>query len=620
MGGESPSGTVLCEPGKALDKQPPLMLAKKKPDRKSRYQWLFGKKRESDPRIPANAKVLEGFDREIKQARKLYLSGETDKAVLKYRSAIDRFESLVDAIPNGSALVHEMDRRFRVYDELATKILGPVEREPKESLARSIFYLMEKRRLCRRNLILKKAGVLGFFDVPRSLLKEEARILKELEEIRGRGALRPDRPGEETLKQRLAEVRRSLQKSSPRYALFRRGLPVPLGEVRRDLLKRDEMILDFNIFRDRMVVGLISTERAVYHQIQVNESEIDKGVFKLQEKLREFTSSGRSTFMGHAWKEPCRRIHRTLLGRLPPLPALKTTIFVIPDRSLWYLPMSVLLDEEDRPFGRDRLVSMIPSADMLRFIRSADDRKQPGGRTPALTLFESLPWVSDDDARKAARRKSTGKKRTGETTELARIERLILSNPVYPKPSEIVLKMQKLFKKSDVRVGPAATSDHLFNTKEHGADLTVLAVPLALTDTVGIEHQPCFFFSPDKRGRRRLNVGRLFEIPMESRLMVLPTCWFHAPEKETPLGEGPLLLSTALFYSGVPVTLLDYSNPGWGSDDPFLLTVFKKVAQGVPPGKALADYARRMPAGLDSSFSGKPPAWSGWIVLGDPLQ
>ena len=41
----------------------------------------------------------------------------------------------------------------------------------------------------------------------------------------------------------------------------------------------------------------------------------------------------------------------------------KSTVFVIPDRSLWYLPLSAMLDAEDLPFGRDRLVSVIPSVD-----------------------------------------------------------------------------------------------------------------------------------------------------------------------------------------------------------------------------------------------------------------
>jgi hypothetical protein len=341
-------------------------------------------------------------------------------------------------------------------------------------------------------------------------------------------------------------------------------------------------------------------------------------VFKLQKKLREFTLGARSTFMGHAWKEPSRRVYRTLLGRLPPVPATKTTIFIIPDRSLWYLPFAMLLDTEDRPFGRDRLVSLIPSADMLRFVRLADRKALESSNASSLLLFESLPWASEEDIKEAIPRRISRKKGSRSMSEGQRIERLILTNPVYPRPSDIVLKIQKMFKRFDVWVGPTATINHLVQYKGQGPGLTVMAIPLAMTDRVTTDRQPSLFFSPDKRGRRRFEVRRLFETPLISPLIVLPTCWFDLPDKDSPLGEGPLLLSTALFYAGMPMGLVNYSNPDWGDNDPFLLAIFDKVAGGVPPGKALAEYTRMMPAGLDSSFSGRPPAWSGWIAFGDP--
>ena len=74
--------------------------------------------------------MLEKLDREIKLARKVYLSGETDNGILKYRSVVDLFESVVDDIPPGHPLLNEMEQRFSIFDELATKILGPVDLEP----------------------------------------------------------------------------------------------------------------------------------------------------------------------------------------------------------------------------------------------------------------------------------------------------------------------------------------------------------------------------------------------------------------------------------------------------------------------------------------------------------
>ena len=597
-----------------------LKLAAADEDRAKKYNWLFRERAPEEPvREVESATVLEKLDREIKLARKVYLSGETDNGILKYRSVVDLFESIVDDIPPGHPLLNEMEQRFSIFDELATKILGPVDLEPREDLAGQVFHLMEKRRICRRNLTLKKAGVLGFFDVPSSLLKEESEILKKLLEIKEDAPTSDIRQTEAALKSKLAEVRKSLQRSSPRYELLRRGTPPQLGEVRRDLLRKDEIILDFNLFSDRMVVGVITTEKGIYYQVPVNRTEIDKGVFQVQEKLREFTTGERSSFMGHAWKEPCRRIYRTLLGKLATLPSDKSTFFVIPDRSLWYLPLSAMLDAEDRPFGRDRLVSAHSigrHAEIHPIIGSKKAADHCHRRPSPIRVASVDP-----------RRRCPGKcpQRFIRQEEVAqkmgeeeKIEHLIVSNPVYPKPSEIVISIQKMFKKFDVWVGPTATIDRLLEYKDKAEDVAVLAVPLAMTDTVGPDHQPSFFFAPDKRGRRKFKARGLFMAPVPTSLMMLPISWLDVQDLDTSLGEGPLLLSTAMSYAGIRMGMLNYSDPNWGPDDPFVLGVLKKVAEKALPGEALASLARDIPAGLDASFSGKPPSWTGWILVGDP--
>jgi len=594
--------------------------AKSQTDSRRRYQWLFGRQEEEPAPSVESTLVLEEFDKEVKQARRLYISGEVDKSILKYRTAIDRLESLIDVVPPGHPLLPELARRFQVFEELATKILGPVDSEPKEELAGEIFHLMEKRRTWNTQVILKKAGSASFFDVPAALLKEEAQILTELGALKSEALLAGTRQKEETLRTRLAKIRDSLGTSSPRYALFRRGTPIPLSELRKDMLRQGEMILDFNLFRDRLLVGFISSDKAIYRQVAAHRSEIDKGVFNLQEKLREFTFSGRSTFMGHAWKEPCRRVYRSLLGKLPPLPDDISLIFVVPDRSMWYLPLSILLDPEDRPFGGDRLVSVIPSASMLRFARSNLKKVGDTRSSSGLAVFESLPLASDDSSGADPSQGRSRKKKSEKMSEGERIEQIILSTSVYPRPSEAVLRLQKVFRKADVSIGPAATIDHLLQSRDRAGDVTLMAVPFYMTDTVGVDRQPCLYFSPDKKGTRRFNIGRLFEVPLESKLVAMPNSWFDVPDSETPIAEGPVLLSTALLYTGTPMALVNYSNPDWGSEDAFLLGVMEKIARGDAPGKVLSEYGRKMPAGLDSSFSGKPPAWSGWILLGDPAN
>jgi hypothetical protein len=178
--------------------------------------------------------------------------------------------------------------------------------------------------------------------------------------------------------------------------------------------------------------------------------------------------------------------------------------------------------------------------------------------------------------------------------------------------------VQKLFTKFDVWVGPAATIDRFLEYTDRKNDVTVLATPLSVWDSAYGDRQPILFFSPEKRGQRRFEATRFFSAPVGTRMAIMPVAWFNVLDRETPSGDGPLLLSTAMFYAGFKMTMVNYSDPSWGIDDPFLMTVLKKAAEKKPLGKVLAEYPRDMPAGLDTSFSGKPPSWAGWILIGDP--
>lgn len=584
-----------------------------------KYHWLF---RQKAPELPPSdvesSTLLEPLDREIKLARKLYLSGETDNAILKYRNAVDQFEAILEDIPPGHGLLNEMEQRFVIFDELATKMLGPVHMEPGEELAGGIFHVLERRRICRRNLTLKKAGQLQFFDAPNTLVKDESDVLLKILQLKNEGPSHANRQAEAVLKSSLADTRKTLLKNSPRYAALRRGNPVSLADLRKDLLRKNEMVLDFSLFSDRIVIGVITSERAIYHQASINRVEVDKGVFHLQEKLKEFNLGSRSTFMGHAWKEAGRRIYRTLLGKIPPLPSDKTVVFVIPDRSLWYLPFSVMLDSEERPFGMEKLVSLIPSVDMLKLVRTSHAKSKSEGFSGQLLLFESIPWIAEEDIKETSSGHAGRKKVAQKMSEEEKIEKLILTNPVYPKPSEMVITIQKMFSKFDVWVGPTATIDRFREYKDRGDDVAIIAVPVAMTDGVAPDRQPSLFFSPDKKDRRQLQIRELFSTHLGSRLTIVPVSWFDVADKESALGEGPLLFNVALLYSGVRMAMLNYSDPNWGTDEPFLLSILKKAAQKAPASQALGGYAREIPPGLDASFSGRPPAWTGWILMGDP--
>ncbi len=145
-------------------------LLKTTQEPKPKYQWLFKEPQSSQTDVDYdNAKLLEKLDREVREARKLYLAGEIENSILKYRNAIDQFEYLLDDTPPAHPLLKDLEQRFSLFEEVATKILGPITSDVQEQNSPRIFHLMEKRRLARRNLAMKKAGLIEPFDVPASL-------------------------------------------------------------------------------------------------------------------------------------------------------------------------------------------------------------------------------------------------------------------------------------------------------------------------------------------------------------------------------------------------------------------------------------------------------------------
>jgi hypothetical protein len=537
-----------------------------------RYQWLFGGDSPQKQAAPETASVLNEFDKEIKQARKLYLSGDADKGTVKYRSAIDRLESALDAAPAGDPLLTEIEKRFGVFEEVASKVLGPMQGQPREDASGRVFHLFEKRRLCRRNIILKKALPAG---------------------------------------------------GSPIRGSSKRGPLQTLDQFRKETLRPGELVLDFNIMKNRMAVGIITREKALYHQSAVNSAEINEGVLSLQDKLKEYSPAGQTSFLGHAWKEPSRRLHRALIDVLPRMPEEFGKVFIIPDEGLWYLPFSVLLDGEDQPFGLTRLVSMIPSGEALTGLRRPGGAESAADRAAApragLVLYESLPWASEDQIKELGKQPKSSKKGGRErASEGERIERLILTSEVYPKPSEITPKIQRLFKKVEIKAGPRATIDKFTEHGSLSADVVLAALPLAMVDIITENRRPTLFFSPDKQGKRRLDLASLFSMSIDATMVVFPTAWPDAADKSAVSGEGPLLMMTALFHAGVPFGMINFAKPDWGDDDACLLGILERISKGEKPGEAWAGFPRSLPANIDSAFVGTPPSWAGWILFGDP--
>jgi hypothetical protein len=291
-------------------------------------------------------------------------------------------------------------------------------------------------------------------------------------------------------------------------------------------------------------------------------------------------------------------------------------LFVLPDKALWRLPFTILLDPEDKPLGSNRLISLVPSAYALDFLRSGAFVENPPVKGAPIMAFESMPWIPREQL---MREHSQKKERRRHEADRLKILPLILKNPIYPKPSEFLKRVDSIAPRSALWVGPAATLGNWLRQDRDGRVFTLLAVPTPIPDSLVHGRQPTLIFSPDKVRTREIEAKDLFRKKSPVGLMALPNAWMEINDEGSELwGQGPLLFSLAAMYTGVRSYMINYSLGGWGEDHPYIMKLIKVIDKGAGPGKALQGIKRTIPGAMSPTFGAAPPDWAGWILAGDP--
>jgi hypothetical protein len=390
-----------------------------------------------------------------------------------------------------------------------------------------------------------------------------------------------------------------------------------LGLIQEKTLKEGELILDMNIFRDRILVGYICRSECSYFQSPINYKEIQNATLDLIYKLKRARGDQGESFMGHEWKEACRQVYQLLFSALPRLRSQWSKIYILPDKSLWYLPFSALLDTQDTPLSSGRTISLVPSSDMLRFIRSKAMVDTRSGRGARIMAFESMPWIPE---RQLERMESSANAKGPTQKRGVGMASLILSNRSYPKPSDFLKRVDRIAPKSALWAGPAATLNNWLAQERDGWTFSILAVPAPIMDSVDPDSQPRLIFSWDGNHQRELMVKDFFARRKQIDLLAIPNAWIEDERDAHSLmtGQGPLLLSLAAIYSGVKALLINYSNFGWGERAPYLMKLTRLINKGLPTGEALNKIETRIPGAMAPTFGGKPPDWTGWALVGEP--
>ena len=154
-------------------------------------------------------------------------------------------ESAIDYTPPGHPALKDIEAHFRVFDEMAARVMGPVYLEPGKDVVGAYLSLNGKASGAYTKSFTQADGLPPFLrcGTTRSYSVKPS-CSESLWTCGAQPATRANRRQKEELASKLESLRQSLFKSSPRYAVLRKGLAPSLTQVRRELLRDDEMILD----------------------------------------------------------------------------------------------------------------------------------------------------------------------------------------------------------------------------------------------------------------------------------------------------------------------------------------------------------------------------------------
>lgn len=229
-------------------------------------------------------------------------------------------------------------------------------------------------QLAEAEFDLRHSAILGYREQEDELLRRlaaaEARLDSLVAAAAPATAARAEVAGLEDELQLLAA---RLRREDPRYADVLHPDPIGLTELSRELLRPDEVFLEYALGDSASYLWAVSAERTRFVALPPRR-EIEDRVRGLRPLLADYNLTGGDP----AWfAAEAHELYRTLLGPVADLLADASRLVVSPDGVLHYLPFGALLTDRggsrcaDLPWlARAHVVTVTPSASVLASIRA----------------------------------------------------------------------------------------------------------------------------------------------------------------------------------------------------------------------------------------------------------
>ena len=365
------------------------------------------------------------------------------------------------------------------------------------------------------------------------------------------------------LQQSYFQVKEDLNHYSPEVASLVTINPLTLDKV-RGILDKKTILLDYYITGDRILVWVVEQEGIKTKEINIKDINLNQ---KVDEARKAFTDAKGE----YDYQRICEELYRILFTPVKTLIGNKTTIGIIPHRSLFYLPFQALKGEDGFLVDQYNLF-YVPSASVYSYCLG----KNRGNQESYLGFGN--PSFEGKDL------------------------------PSLPLSAEEVKIAAQNFPYNDVFIDKEATETKF---KEICSDFDVIHLS---THGLADDQRPLYSMiclAKDEKNNGEVRAYEVFSLDLKANLVALGAC-------ETGLGklseaEGLIGLVRSFLYAGTPTVIASL----WSVYDRPTMELFINFfkywkKEGMTKVEALGRAQREL-----AQEYGLPVAWAGFIMIGD---
>jgi CHAT domain-containing protein len=408
-----------------------------------------------------------------------------------------------------------------------------------------------------------------------------------------------------------------LRQENPRYASVRYPEPVDVSNVQKDLLDSKTVLVEFLLGSKRSLIWVITRDSVTVQSLPPRQ-QIEAAVAEYRRLL-----DNKASFLTlHSSLENIAlhgtALYRTLLGPIRQAIPAGSSLIIIPDGPLNYLPFETLVIGSKRdPEGdvwpiyqlEQNTITYAPSASALLAVRTINSETSRWDKT--LLAFGD-PVVqfhrpgAETGAESAIPKPTTFDLYTERGFSITRL----------PFTREEVLGIARLFPLDQRRLylGPSARASAIKDESLNNNYRYIHFATHALIDETAPDRSG-IVFSPDSTSQEIgvLQSGDIVRLRLNADLVTLSACSTGLGQMIN--GEGVLGLTRAFFYAGARNVTVSLWNVNDSATSSLMKGFYTRLNEGAPKAEALRRAKLRLLNGSNLAWR-NPYFWGAFVLVG----